>query len=144
MSKGKRPTTGAVPVLTAYFKTKINAMRLLLALLLMPVITDAQFRWDGKLDNNTLVHAGVGVATGNAIGIFTNTPKQRVVYGFLGAALVGLGKEVTDMNKGNQYGQIHDVLATAIGGAIGGVMVNWAVKRSNNYKAKEKIYKCKM
>jgi uncharacterized protein YfiM (DUF2279 family) len=113
-------------------------------LLILPVMSKAQLRWEGKLDNNTMVHAGVGVATGNAIGIFANTPKQRVAYGFIGGALVGLGKEMVDMRKGNQYGQIHDVLATAVGGAIGGVMVNWAVKRSKNYKRKERVYKCRM
>jgi hypothetical protein len=100
-------------------------------------------RW-GKMDNNTIVHFSVGLGVGNGVGIFGNTPKQRVILGFVSGALVGYAKERYDISKGNQYGQWHDVISTAAGGVIGGMMVNWAAKRNENYKVRTRFDKCKM
>ena len=116
---------------------------LLSALLLTIFSSKAQMKWD-KIDNNTIVHFSVGMGVGNSVGIFGNTPKQRIIFGFVSGALVGYAKERYDMSKGNQYGQWHDVISTAAGGVIGGMMVNWAAKRSGNYKAKVRLDKCKM
>ena len=113
-----------------------------LAGLLLTFNSKAQMRWD-KMDNNTIVHFSVGVGVGNGVGIFGNTPKQRVVMGFISGALVGYAKERYDISKGTQYGQWHDIISTAVGGVIGGMMVNWAVKRSKNYSPKRK-FDCKM
>jgi uncharacterized protein YfiM (DUF2279 family) len=113
-----------------------------LAALLLTFSSKAQMRWD-KMDNNTIVHFSVGIGTGNAVGIFGNTPKQRVIFGLTSGALVGYAKERYDMSKGTQYGQWHDVLSTAVGGVVGAMMVNWAVKRSKNYTPKNK-FDCKM
>lgn len=113
-----------------------------LAALLLTFNSKAQMRWD-KLDNNTIVHFSVGMGVGNGVGIFGNTPKQRVVMGFVSGALVGYAKERYDINKGGQYGQWHDIISTAVGGVVGGMMVNWAVKRSKKYTPKHK-FDCKM
>jgi len=113
-----------------------------LAALLLTFSSKAQMRWD-KMDNNTIVHFSVGVGIGNGVGIFGNTPKQRVIMGFASGALAGYAKERYDMSKGNQYGQWHDIISTAVGGVVGAMMVNWAIKRSKNYTPKNKV-DCKM
>lgn len=84
------------------------------------------------------------MGVGNGVGIFAKTPKQRILYGFAAGSLVGLAKELHDTKKGNQYGQAHDILATAVGGAIGGMIINWATKRDREYRKREKYSKCKM
>ena len=113
-----------------------------LAGLLLTFSSKAQMRWD-KMDNNTIVHFSVGMGVGNAAGIFGNTPKQRVIFGLTSGALAGYAKERYDMSKGNQYGQWHDIISTAVGGVVGAMMVNWAVKRSKNYTPKRR-FDCKM
>lgn len=105
----------------------------------------AQWRFE-KLDNNTLVHFSVGVGAGNAAGIFANTPKQRILFGAVSGTAIGIAKELHDNRKGNQYAQVHDVLATAVGGVVGSMMVNWAIKRNSRHKEKVKYRykKCRM
>lgn len=105
----------------------------------------AQWRID-KLDNNTLIHLSVGMGIGNAAGIFGNTPKQRILFGAVSGATVGMAKEIYDTRNKNQYAQVHDVISTTVGGVIGALMVNWAVKRHDKYK-ETRMYryrKCKM
>lgn len=115
-----------------------------LAALLVTFTSQAQWRMD-NLDNNTLIHASVGVGVGNAAAIFGKTPKQRFVFGLVSGIVAGITKEVYDSRQG-QYAQTFDVAATAAGGVVGAMMVNWAIKRNEKYK-KRKIYryrKCKM
>ncbi len=116
-----------------------------LAALLVTFTSQAQWRTD-KLDNNTLIHASVGVGVGNAAAIFGKTPKQRFVFGLVSGTVAGIVKEVYDNRQGNQYAQTFDVAATAAGGAIGAMMVNWAIKRNEKSKEKKKYKykKCKM
>lgn len=116
-----------------------------LAALLVTFTPQAQWRMD-NLDNNTLVHASVGVGVGNAAAIFGKTPKQRFVFGLVSGTVAGIAKEVYDTRQGNQYAQTFDVAATAAGGAIGAMMVNWAIKRNEKSKKKKKYKykKCRM
>lgn len=95
-----------------------------------------------QLDNNTLVHFSVGVGVGNGLGIFAKNPEHRFFIGMAGGFVAGMGKEIYDVQKGNQA-QFQDILATALGGATGAMMTNWAIKRASK-KKKEKIEKCKM
>lgn len=106
--------------------------------------SQSQIRFQGGLDNNTLVHFSVGMGVGNGVGIFAKTPKQRILYGFAAGSLVGLAKELHDTKKGNQYGQVHDIIATAVGGAVGGLIINWATRNDREHKKKEKLNKCRM
>ncbi len=116
-----------------------------LAALLVTFTSQAQWRMD-KLDNNTLVHFSVGMGAGNAVAIFGNTPKQRVLFGFASGTTIGIAKELYDNRKGSQYAQVHDVISTAVGGAVGAMMVNWAIKRNEKSKEKKKYKykKCRM
>ena len=116
-----------------------------LAVLLITFTSQAQWRTD-KLDNNTLVHLSVGVGTGNAAAIFGSTPKQRFIFGLTAGTIAGIAKEIYDNRQGNQYAQTFDVAATAAGGVIGAMMVNWAIKRNEKSKEKRKYRykKCKM
>lgn len=116
-----------------------------LAALLITFTSQAQWRMD-RLDNNTLVHFSVGVGVGNAAAIFGSTPKQRVIFGAVSGTAMGVAKEIYDNRQGNQYAQVHDVISTAVGGVVGAMMVNWAIKRNEQYK-KRRVYrykKCKM
>ncbi len=116
-----------------------------LAALLITFTSQAQWRMD-KLDNNTLVHFSVGVGAGNAAAIFGSTPKQRILFGATSGIVVGIAKELYDNRQGNQYAQINDVIATATGGVIGAMMVNWAIKRNEQHKERRmyRYRKCKM
>lgn len=100
----------------------------ILAALLITFTSQAQWRID-RLDNNTLVHISVGVNVGNITSTFGYTPKQRIILGFTSGTIIGLTKEIYDINKG-QYAQVYDVMSTAAGGVLGAMMVNWIIKRN--------------
>lgn len=115
---------------------------LVFALVLVSLFTFAQLKSTGGLDKNTLVHLSVGIGVGNATGVFVTNPKKRVIIGFIGGTIAGLTKEIYDTKQGNQYGQLHDILATGLGGAVGGVMINLAVRNDRRRRASEKYNKC--
>lgn len=117
---------------------------LVLVLVLVSLFTFSQIKSVGGLDKNTLVHFSVGMGVGNSTGVFVTNPKKRVIIGFIGGTIAGLAKEIYDAKQGNQYGQWHDILATGIGGAVGGVMINLAVRNDRRRRASEKYNKCFM
>ena len=115
---------------------------LVFALILVSLFTFAQIKSVGGLDKNTLVHFSVGMGVGNATGIFLTNPKKRIIAGFVGGIVSGFVKEMYDTKQGNQYGQWHDILATGLGGSVGGVMINLAVRNDRRRRVSEKYNKC--
>ena len=97
-----------------------------------------------RLDNNTLIHYSVGIGVGNGLGIFAKNPEHRFFVGLAGGFVVGLGKELYDSQIKKNQTQFHDIVATALGGATGAMMTNWAIKRAINRKSRERLEKCKM
>lgn len=94
------------------------------------------------LDYSSLNHCTAGIVIGSVSSSFIgSTNGQRIIVGAFSGTIVGVLKEVKDNMECPKSGNFGDLLCTTVGGVVGAVIVNTAIKRNEKRKSKLLNYK---
>lgn len=110
-----------------------------LAILLFSLSIKAQYNIPVKRVHDSWHFIG-GYGAGMLISLTGTTPRDRIMRGAFGGAVLGIAKEGYDLYNGGKPSGF-DVVITTAGSVVGALVVNWAFKQANK-KHKEKP--CKM
>lgn len=116
-------------------------MKKILALLIVVMLTtdcSAQYSMPVKRVHDSWHFIG-GYGAGMMISLTGNTPRDRIMRGAFGGAVLGIAKEGYDLYNGGKPSGV-DVVITTAGSVVGALVVNWAFKQAKKHRDKP----CKM